>query len=181
MVPLQEGNDPFAPARDAHHLVRYVQHVRRELRRALEGMTVADLERRVGGINSVAWMVGHLAWQEQSYWLTSRGEPSPSSLDLQAFGFGRSRPEAMPAFEDLYEAWTSVTEATNGWLVSLGETELRSHVEGRKLFEEENVGTLLTRVIGHYYFHIGQITAVRKLLDYPVPTFVGSQIGAMYE
>ena len=139
-------------------------------------MAVADLERRVGGINSVAWIVGHLAWQEQAYWLTSRGEPAVA--DLQAFG--HTRPEAPPRFGEVFETWTRVTAAADPWLVGLREDDLRAHLRGRRLFDEENIGTLLTRASGHYYLHIGQITAVRKLLDYPVPGFVGPQTGATF-
>ena len=170
--------DPEAhpPSTQAHHLVRYLQYVRRELRRAVDGMEVADLERRVGGINSVAWIVGHLAWQEQGYWLVSRGRRP--LVELQAYG--RTPPTEPPRFEPLFGAWARVTAAADPWLESLTEPQLREHLEGRSLFERENIGTLLTRTSGHYYLHIGQITAVRKLLDYPVPGFVGSQAGAEY-
>lgn len=176
MVGSADAKDPFAPATNAHHLVRYLQHARRELRRAVDGMAPEDLERRVGGINSVAWMVGHLAWQEQTYWLTSRGEPAVTDLDA----FGRGRPAAPPAFDELFGVWARVTAAADAWLNCLGEADLRSHLEGRRLFEMENVGTLLTRASSHYYLHIGQITAVRRLLDDRVPPFVGSQEGAEY-
>ncbi|HKI58986.1 MAG TPA: DinB family protein [Trueperaceae bacterium] len=165
-----------APSPEAHHLVRYLQHVRRELRRALEGMSVADLERRVGNLNSVAWIVGHLAWQEQSYFLTSRGQPAVAAF----VGYGRGEPDPDAAFEPLFAAWERITTAADDWLDGLDEGALRGHVQGRRLFEVENVGSLLTRVIGHYYLHIGQITAIRKLLGYPVPGFVGSQAGALY-
>lgn len=176
MVPSTTEHDPFAPTPGAHHLVRYLQHARRELRRAVDGMSVADLERRVGGINSVAWMVGHLAWQEQAYWLTSRGEPVLADLDA----FGRGRPETPPAFDPLFTVWARVTAAADGWLAGLVDDELRSHLQGRRLFEQENIGTLLTRTSSHYYLHIGQITAVRRLLDDRVPPFVGTQSGAEY-
>ncbi len=176
MVGPTDGRDPFAPAPGAHHLVRYLQHARRELRRAVDGMSAADLERRVGGINSVAWMVGHLAWQEQAYWLLSRGEPALADLDA----FGRGRPDAPPAFDELFDVWARVTAASDVWLSGLDEAGLRSHLQGRRLFEKENVGTLLTRASSHYYLHIGQITAVRRLLDDRVPSFVGSQEGAEF-
>lgn len=176
VVPSTTEHDPLAPAPGAHHLVRYLQHARRELRRAVDGMAVPDLERRVGGINSVAWMVGHLAWQEQAYWLTSRGEPALADLDA----FGRGRPDAAPRFEALFAVWERVTVAADGWLEGLDEVDLRSHLQGRRLFELENIGTLLTRTSSHYYLHIGQITAVRRLLDDRVPSFVGPQTGAEY-
>jgi hypothetical protein len=28
-----------------------------------------EAARRFGSINPIAWMIGHLAWQEQAYWL----------------------------------------------------------------------------------------------------------------
>lgn len=176
MVPSATEHDPFAPAPGAHHLVRYLQHARRELRRAVDGMALPDLERHVGGINSVAWMVGHLAWQEQAYWLTSRGEPALADLDA----YGRGRPDATSEFDALFAVWVRVTAAADGWLTRLGDADVRSHLRGRRLFEQENVGTLLTRTSSHYYLHIGQITAVRRLLDDRVPAFVGSQAGAEY-
>jgi len=172
-----DGDLPQAPTSGAHHLVRYVQHTRRELRRAVEGMSIADLEHRVGGLNSVAWIVGHLARQEQTYWLTARDEPAVADLDA----FGHGEPAAAADFETVYQAWQRVTATADVWLAGLDEAALHTHVHGRSLFERENVGTLLTRVSGHYYLHIGQITAIRKLLGYPVPPFVGSQAGAMYD
>jgi hypothetical protein len=176
VVPPSSERDLPAPAPGAHHLVRYLQHARREFRRAVDGMSVADSERRVGGINSVAWMVGHLAWQEQAYWLTSRGEAALADLDA----FGGGRPEAPPQFDPLFDVWARVTSAADGWLTSLDDADLRSHLVGRRLFERENIGTLLTRTSSHYYLHIGQITAVRRLLGERVPAFVGPQTGAEY-
>lgn len=170
------GPEGHEPSPQAHHLVRYVQHVRRELRRAISGMTVTDLERRLGNLNSVAWIVGHLAWQEQSYFLTSRGQPSVA--ELEGYGHGEADPDV--AFPPLFAAWESVTIAADAWLNGLDDAALRQHVEGSRLFEVENIGSLLTRVIGHYYLHIGQITAVRKMLGYSVPGFVGTQAGALY-
>jgi len=159
-----------------HHLVRYLGHVRREFRRALDGMTTADLERRLGNLNSAAWIVGHLAWQEQSYWLTSRDREPAAELS----GFASGKPSSDPAIATMLAAWERVTAAADGWLTGLDAGDLSGHVSGRELFEHENIGTLLTRVIGHYYLHIGQITVIRKLLGYPVPVFVGSQAGASY-
>ncbi len=159
------------------HLVRYTIHVRRELRRAVEGMTESDLEKRVGGMNSVAWMIAHLAAQEQSYWLESRALPVVADLS-----FLRKKDEsATPNFAAMWAVWEDVIKQSDSYLLSLTETDLKHHFTTRKSFEIENIGSLLTRVIGHYYLHIGQITVIRKLLDYDVPAFVGSQEGAYYE
>lgn len=140
-------------------------------------MSEADLEKRVGGVNSIAWMAGHLAWQEQAYWLTSRGmEPI---ADLAPYKNGCE--PCAPSFAELFAAWEQVTAATDAWLDGLTEDDLRGHFPGRRFFEIENIGSLMMRVFGHYYVHVGQITAIRKILGYDVPGFVGSQEGAYFE
>ena len=160
-----------------HHLVRVLKNTRAELRRAIDGMSEADLERRVAGINSVAWIVGHLAGQEQGLWLQGRGLPAVA--DLSAFGHGAE--PATPAFGFVFPLWEEITSVTESWLDDLDDDGLRQHLSGDPFFEIENVGSLLTRVIGHYYLHIGQITAIRKVLGYSVPGFVGSQEGAYFD
>jgi len=37
--------------------------------RGLKVVTADEAARRFGPINPIAWMIGHLAWQEQLYWL----------------------------------------------------------------------------------------------------------------
>jgi hypothetical protein len=159
------------------HLARVLKNTRGELRRAIDGMSEADLERRVAGINSVAWIVGHLAGQEQGLWLQGRGLPAVA--DLSAFGHGAE--PSTPAFGFVFPLWEEITSMGESWLDELDDDDLRQHLSGNKPFEIENVGSLLTRVIGHYYLHIGQITAIRKILGYSVPGFVGSQEGAYFD
>ncbi|MDQ3396670.1 MAG: DinB family protein [Deinococcota bacterium] len=160
------------------HLVRYVQHVRRELLRATDGVLADDLERSHHGVNSVAWMVGHLAAQEQAYWLETRGTVLYRTLT----GYRRAVPQRMDDAQTLLAQWREVTSAADVWLTGLSEDDLRRRLPlPGAVVVPENVGSLLTRVIGHYYLHIGQITVVRKMLGYPVPSFVGSQEGAYYE
>jgi hypothetical protein len=155
-----------------------VQDVRNELRRALEGISVADMGKRVAGINSVVWIVGHLAWQEQRYWLERRGLALVSA-ELVDYGSGKTIPAHMDSFDTLFASWQEVTESSDEWLWSLQTDDLRHKLPGDP--EGENIGSKLMRVIGHYYLHIGQITAVRKILGYSVPQFVGSQEGALFE
>ena len=161
----------------SHHLVRYTQHVRREFERVLEDVSEADCEKRVAGMNSIAWITGHLAGQEQSYWLESQGTDIIADLTAVRNGADLSQ----PSFSEMYRHWKTITEASNPYLEQLSDEDLRTHFSGRRFFEIENIGSLMTRVIGHYYFHIGQISAIRKILGYDVPSFVGSQEGAYFE
>jgi hypothetical protein len=52
-----------------HPLVTQLRFTRSEWIRGLEAVTTDEAARRFGPINPIAWMVGHLAWQEQLYWL----------------------------------------------------------------------------------------------------------------
>lgn len=160
----------------SHHLVRYTQHVRRELTRVLEGLSEADCNKSVVNMNSIAWMSAHLMNQEHSYWLRSRGLALP-----KVKAFNEKSKETPPSFKEAHTLWKIVTDSSNDYLDALTEADLRTHLKGSKSFEVENIGSLLTRVIGHYYVHIGQICVIRRNLDYDVPGFVGSQEGAYFE
>ncbi len=54
----------------AHPIVDQLRFTRAEWLRALRGTPEADGRRRVEPMNSIGWIVGHLAWQEQRYFLT---------------------------------------------------------------------------------------------------------------
>jgi uncharacterized damage-inducible protein DinB len=157
--------------------------VRREFVRVLEGLSDNDCEKRVAGLNSIAWMTAHLMNQEHSYWLKPRGLAlsEVEAFNTETANTKTTDTETKPSFQKAYTLWEHVTTASCDWLGSLSDADLRSHLSGRKSFEIENIGSLLTRVIGHYYLHIGQITAIRKVLGYEVPAFVGSQEGAYFE
>ena len=83
----------------AHVLVEQLRFTRREWLRGLQDVDAAEARRRHGRLNSISWMIGHLAWHEQLYWLrlAQRQTPVP---ELGAFGFGK------PASEPpLAEVW----------------------------------------------------------------------------
>src|SRR6266850_2122583 len=52
-----------------HPLVTQLRFTRTEWVRGLKAVTAEEAARRFGPINPIAWMIGHLAWQEQLYWL----------------------------------------------------------------------------------------------------------------
>src|SRR5947199_885306 len=51
-----------------HPLVMQLRFTRSEWIRGLKAVTAEEAARRFGPINPIAWMIGHLAWQEQLYW-----------------------------------------------------------------------------------------------------------------
>jgi DinB superfamily len=52
-----------------HPLVLQLRFTRREFQRALAGLSDEDARRRAMAMNCISWNIGHLAWQEQRYWL----------------------------------------------------------------------------------------------------------------
>ena len=49
----------------AHMLIEQLRFTRSEWVRALRGVTEEDANRHFGQMNSIGWIVGHLAWHEQ--------------------------------------------------------------------------------------------------------------------
>jgi hypothetical protein len=68
-------------------------------------------------------------------------------------------------------AWRAVTDAADERLEALGEADLATSLPGTP---PRAIGTSLMRVTYHYWFHAGEILAIRQLLDHPDrPEFVG--------
>jgi hypothetical protein len=53
-----------------HPLVEQLRFTRSEFARGLVGLSQDDAMKRIQPMNAISWMIGHLAWQEQRYWLT---------------------------------------------------------------------------------------------------------------
>jgi len=155
-----------------HPLVEQLRFTRAEWLRALEGTPAADAERRLVPMNSIGWIVGHLAWHEQLYWLTrAQGlVPVPELNDLVASG----RPATMPPLADMHDAWRAVTGAADTWLDGLGQAEMEMRLPGPAGSSPRLVGSMLHRVTYHYWFHAGEILAIRQILGHAdLPEFVG--------
>jgi hypothetical protein len=155
-----------------HPLVTQLRFTRSELRRALDGVSDADARRRLEPMNCISWMIGHLANQEQTYWVyLAQGKAVvPGLNDLVGYG----KPPSTPPLADMWAAWHTVIQAADPYLDTLTPDVLRKHLERRGKPVPESVGTLLQRVIYHYWYHIGEGLAVRQLLGHSdLPEFVG--------
>ncbi len=155
----------------AHPLVDQLRFTRSEWLRALAGVTEEDVCQRLLPMNSIGWIVGHLAWQEQRYWLTfSQGQtPIPVINDMVGYG----RPATTPSLAEMLAAWQTVTEAADPWLDQLTTAKLAEEFTLRG-WRTTTVGSLMLRVIYHYWYHIGEIMAIRQQLGHPnLPDFVG--------
>ena len=155
-----------------HPLVLQLRFTRSEFQRALEGVEDADARRRVPPMNCISWNVGHLAWQEQRYWLHRGQGQMPFPEINQQFAYGA--PASTPSLDEVWAAWRQVTEEADAWLDSVTTEKLGSNVMMDGKPSEYIWGSLLQRMIYHYWYHIGENAAIRQNLGHTgLPDFVG--------
>ena len=151
-------------------IVEQLGFTRAEWLRALRGMPEADARRRLEPMNSVGWIVGHLAWHEQRYWL-SRAQsrtPVPGLNELVASG----GPATTPPLRQMRTAWRDVLAEADPWLDRLAGSDLLDPLPGPGA--HRSVGDAIQRLIYHYWFHTGEILAIRQILGHRhLPEFVG--------
>jgi hypothetical protein len=154
-----------------HPLVDQVHFTRAEWRRALRGVSEEDGSRKIEPINTIGWTVGHLAWQEQLYFLTRAQGKTPVPLLNEVAASGG--PPSTPSLKEMTTAWKKVTAQVDAWLDPLATQDLLKPLPppGRS----RTVGDAIRRMTYHYWFHIGEILALRQLMDHPNrPEYVGN-------
>lgn len=156
-----------------HPLVEQLRFTRSELQRGLEGITDEEARRRFEPMNCISWIVAHLAFQEQFYWLDA-GQGgrivAPQVIELAGF----RKPATTPPLDEMWDAWRAVTEAADPWLDQLTTANMQEHmhIDGKPV--PESTGSLLRRTTYHYWFHLGEAQAIRQLLGHTgLPIFVG--------
>lgn len=160
----------------AHPLVDQLRFTRRQWVTAIEGVSDEDGGMRLGPMNSVGWMVAHLAWQEQIYWLTrAQGQViEPELNEVAAYG----GPATTPQLSRMLAAWHRVTAATDPYLDRLTTADLPTAVIVDGEPWKATQGSWLLRVAYHYWFHMGEIMAIRQVLGHDgLPEYVGDLDG----
>jgi uncharacterized damage-inducible protein DinB len=163
-----------------HLLVAQLRFARSEFVRCLAGVSEAEGIQRIQPINSISWMVGHLANQEQRYWLIFPGGQAVSEGLNDLVGSGK--PASTPPLHEMWEVWRGVTQAADAYLDKLTpETMQQYYMRPNGQPFPESIGTLLLRNIYHYWFHTGEAHAVRQSLGHTdLPQFVGNLSEAPY-
>ena len=73
--------------------------------------------------------------------------------------------------------WDTITQASDVFLDNLNKSNLLEHLEvkGEKL--SFNIGTMISRMIYHYWYHNGEMQAQRQLMGHTnLSDFVGDEI-----
>src|SRR5258707_14096584 len=104
-----------------HPLVVQLRFTRSEFKRTLEGLGDGDARRRCLPMNCISWNVGHMAWQEQRYWLW-RGQDRILLPQINEL-FANGAPACTPALDEMWAAWRTIT-AADPWLDALTTRDL---------------------------------------------------------
>jgi uncharacterized damage-inducible protein DinB len=156
-----------------HPLVDQLRFTRSEFLRAIRGIEEADAQRRIQPMNCISWNVGHLAWQEQRYFLSYGQGEQPYPDIAREFEYGA--PTSTPSLERVLGAWKAITAAADPWLDSLSSDDLLRRVESAGKPIKRTHGNLLQRTIYHYWYHTGENMAIRQQLGHErLPDFVGN-------
>jgi len=155
-----------------HPLIDQFRFTRSEWLRGLEGVTEEDGARHFGQMNCISWIVGHLAWHEQRSFLQR-----PQNIILfpglnEIFAFGAAM--STPSLEEMLETWHTVTQASEPYLDSLTTETLLTNLLLNGEPTRQTRGSALRRITYHYWFHLGEILAIRQMIGgKDLPEYVG--------
>jgi hypothetical protein len=156
-----------------HPLVLQLRFTRSEFRRGLAGLSEVAAGHRILPLNCISWNIGHLAWQEQRYFLRyGQGRVVRPEVDTM-FAYGA--PACTPTLVEAWSAWEAITAAADPWLDALTTESLQERVVRDGHLTDYVVGSLLQRTIYHYWYHTGENMAIRQSLGHTnLPEFVGN-------
>lgn len=146
-----------------HPLVGQLIFTRSEFIRAVQGVSEDDARKRFLPMNCISWNVGHLAWQEQRYFLMFAQDKVLLPNIQEEFRYGA--PASTPSLVEMQAAWQTITHAADEWLNKVTDEMLLqayNHPSGQW---STSFGNLLQRVIYHYWYHTGENMAIRQMLE----------------
>jgi uncharacterized damage-inducible protein DinB len=147
----------------AHPRVDQLRFARSEWVRGLRGLSEADAQRRLEPMNSISWMVGHLAWHERLVWM-ERGQGLTVEPILDAVASGL--PASTPALQEMWAAWRRVTAAADTYLDTLTTENLLVPLPFDGRSKAPAAGSQIQRITYHYWSQIGEASAVREILGH---------------
>ena len=148
----------------AHPLVDQIRFTRSEWLHGLENISEEDGAKHFGQMNCISWTVGHLAWHEQRTFLQR-----PQNIILfpklnEVFAFGA--PMSTPSFKEMLETWQTVSKAADEYLNSLTTETLLTDLLLNGKAVGQTRGDAMRRITYHYWYHIGEIQAIRQMLGH---------------
>jgi len=155
-----------------HPMVDQLRFTRSEFTRGIKGVKQDEARQRFLPMNCISWNVGHLAWQEQRYFLFYAQAQMPLPEIDRGFAYGA--PASTPPLKETLAAWRTITWQADAWLESLTSETLLQNVIRNGKPTDCIYGNLLQRLIYHYWYHLGENLAIRQQLGHThLPQFVG--------
>lgn len=157
----------------SHPLVDQLRFTRSEWLRGLQGVEEEEGSRHFGTMNCISWTVGHLAWHEQRTFLQRAQDKMifPQLNELFAYG----APMNTPSLKEMLEMWHIVSEAADPYLDTLTTENLQADLLLNGKTVGQSRGSALRRITYHYWYHIGEIQAMRQMLGHVnLPEYVGN-------
>jgi hypothetical protein len=144
-----------------HPRVDQVRFARAEWQRGLAGLSEEDAAVRLLPMNSISWMLGHMAWHERLCWMRrARGLDVEPALDAFATG----RPASNPSFMEMQATWSRIVADADPFLDALTTADLERPLAHDSREDPPSAGSQLQYVTYHYWAHIGEVSAVRQML-----------------
>lgn len=164
----------------AHTMVEQLRFTRGELLRCLDGLGAGDALVEHGQMNCISWTLGHLAAHENNnfVFLAQNKVLLPNLRKICSYGSPRSQPD----YDEMQAAWREVTACADSFLDTLTTEKLLEHFQWKGQPLAESIGTMLYRTIYHYWYHLGEIHAMRQLLGQrDLPQFVGDLSDSVFK
>ena len=156
-----------------HPLFTQLKFTRSEFMRCIAGVSDAEALVRHGQMNCISWIIGHMANQEQTYWLLL-GQDKLLHPNLNSL-VGTGKPASTPPLAEMLDVWYSITNEADDYLQTVTPELLQTHFVYKGQSRPESIGTMLYRNIYHYWFHLGENMAARKLMGHEgLGQFVGN-------
>ena len=148
----------------AHKLVEHLIFTREKWLTGYDGLSAEDAVKRHGDANSPSWMVGHLACFEQFTWCQlAQGITVVDTLDAYNFG----QPATTPPLDEVLPAWHTVMDASLPYLNALTDDDMATYLKfpnGKNFWDD--IGTTILRHTWHYWYHLGEMQALRSGLGH---------------
>lgn len=165
----------------AHVLVEQLRFTRNHWLRGLTDVTAEEALQRHGRVNSIGWMIGHLASHEQYLWFMQGQQQEGPAPEVYTCAYGQ--PASTPPLDGMLDAWRRITGASDPWLDTLTAAQMEEYLPGDER-QVENAGSAMLHLIYHYWYHLGEVMSARQLLagdsQQALPEFPGPLIGAFW-
>jgi hypothetical protein len=151
-----------------HRLTSETRNLARFYLKKLEG---ADVRKRfeIEGkkLNSIYWLVAHMAWAQNNLVLRSSGGPNPGIKWLKHFALGKPAEEGEangPSWEEVLEGFKKVHELALSHLGSMDPATLdQPNKLDWEIMGEKTVRATIMHHIRHENSHIGHLGWLAKL------------------